>query len=108
MIAKLKAIWASLLALWASLPHQVQALILAFLTAVGTTLIKELEQLVTGNEAFTRAVLRHDIAFALGTGIAAVKLFYMLPNGAAQLVASAKAGLNPAPQQNSNGPTPKV
>jgi len=73
MLTKLKA-------LWASLPHQVQALILLFLTVAATTLGKELQELFLGNEAFTWLMLKHDLVIAVIAGFAAVKMFYMFPN----------------------------
>ena len=82
---------------WNSLPHQVQAIILLFATAAGTTLGKELQELFLGNEAFTWLSLRHDIAVAVIAGFAAVRMFYMFPNR------SAKQPPAP-PQQTSNGP----
>ncbi len=67
-------------ALWASLPHPVQAGITLFVSMALTTLSKELEQLLSGNEAFTWLALRHDIAAAVMAGAVAVRAFYMLPN----------------------------
>jgi hypothetical protein len=92
MISKLKA-------LWNSLPHYVQAGITLFITMALTTLVKELEQLLSGNEAFTWLLLRHDLAAAVAAGVIAVRTFYMLPNGGKPTV-----WLNPS--NVSQGPMP--
>lgn len=86
--------------LWASLPHPVQALILLFVTTAGTTLGKELQELFLGNEAFTWAVLQHDLVVAVLAGAAVVRAFYMLPNASGkqlQAQANAQQSLPPAP-----------
>jgi hypothetical protein len=67
-------------AYWNSLPHPVQAVITLFTTMALTTLSKELQQLLSGDAAFTWPTLRHDIAFAVMSGAAAVQTFYMIPN----------------------------
>jgi hypothetical protein len=91
MLQKLKT-------LWASLPHPVQALILLFATTAGTTLGKELQELLLGNEAFTWAVLQHDLVVAVLAGAAVVRAFYMLPNASGkQLQANAQQSVSPAP-----------
>ena len=82
---------------WNSRPHQVQAIILLFATAAGTTLGKELQELLLGNEAFTWLSLKHDISVAAIAGFAAVRMFYMLPNGTQKQQAA-------PPQPTSNGP----
>jgi hypothetical protein len=86
---------------WNSLPHQVQAIILLFATVAGTTLGKELQELLLDNEAFTWLSLRHDIVVAVIAGFAAVRMFYMLPNGTAKQLPA-------PPPQTSNGPNPQV
>jgi hypothetical protein len=83
-------IWTTLTNFWAGLPHPVQAIILAFITAAGTTLGKELQELLSGNEAFTWLALKHDIALAAFAGLAAVRTFYMLPNGAGKRLLAAQ------------------
>lgn len=75
---------AALRRFWSSLPHPAQALILLFATTAGTTLGKELQELFLGNEAFTWSVLKHDLVVAVFAGVAVVKAFYMLPNGASK------------------------
>ena len=90
MLLKLKA-------LWASLPHPVQALILLFVTTAGTTLGKEFQELLLGNEAFTWAVLQHDLVVAVLAGVAVVRAFYMLPNGSGKQLQAAQQTLPPAP-----------
>ena len=75
---------AALRRFWSSLPHPAQALILLFATTAGTTLGKELQELFLGNEAFTWSVLKHDLVVAVFAGVAVVKAFYMLPNGASR------------------------
>ena len=67
-------------AFWASLPHQVQAGIILFGTAAGTTLGKELQAYFFGTAHFTRSSLQHDIGAALVAGFFAVRAFYMLPS----------------------------
>jgi hypothetical protein len=63
------------LSVWYSLPHQVQALILAVATAAGTAFIHALSE---GN-CYTKACLEHYASVSVAAGIAAVKLFYMRP-----------------------------
>jgi hypothetical protein len=82
---------------WNSLPHQVQAIILLFATAAGTTLGKELQELFLGNEAFTWLSLKHDICVAAIAGFAAVRMFYMFPNGITKQLPA-------PPQQASSNP----
>ena len=62
--------------LWSSLPHPVQALIIAFATAAGTTLLHALSE---GN-CFTAICLKHALASSLLAGVAAARAFYMVPN----------------------------
>jgi hypothetical protein len=69
-------------AFWASLPHEVQAGVVMFATAAGTTLGKELQALWFGTGSFTWITLRHDIGMAITAGVIAVRCFYMLPNRA--------------------------
>ena len=71
---------AALKRFWSSLPHQVQAGIIVFASMSLTTLSKELDQLLSGNDAFTWLALRHDISAALVAGAVALKAFYMFPN----------------------------
>lgn len=63
-------------ALWSSLPHPVQCLILAFATAAGTAFLHALSE---GN-CFTLICLKHAIASSLLAGLAAARAFYMVPN----------------------------
>lgn len=81
MFAKL---FAKLQALWNRLPHKVQAAIVVGASAGLTTLSKELDQLLSGNDAFTWLALRHDVAAAVMAGVVALKAFYMIPAGAGQ------------------------
>ena len=67
-------------AFWASLPHQVQAVIVLFATAAGTTLAKELQALIFGTLSFSVSSLEHDLGMAVTAGIMAVKVFYLLPS----------------------------
>jgi hypothetical protein len=71
---------AALKRFWSSLPHQVQAGVTVFASMALTTLAKELEQLLSGNDAFTALALRHDVAVAVMAGVVALKAFYMMPN----------------------------
>jgi hypothetical protein len=90
---------------WSSLPHQVQALILLFATAAGTTLGKEFQELFLGNEAFTWLMFKHDIVVAAVAGVTAVRIFYMMPNRSAkQLSAQATQGGMNVPNPP-NGPS---
>lgn len=63
-------------ALWAALPHPVQALIVAFITAAGTAFF----QAISENLCFTVACLKHEAYTAVIAGIAAARAFYMVPN----------------------------
>lgn len=83
---------------WSSLPHQVQALILLFATVTGTTLGKELQELFLGNEAFTWLMLKHDLVVAAIAGFAAVRMFYMFPNGSAKQLQAVANPQAPTPQ----------
>lgn len=65
---------------WASLPHEVQAGIIIFVTAAGTTLGKEFQALIFGTAHFTKSSLQHDIGMAITAGIFAARAFYMLPS----------------------------
>jgi hypothetical protein len=83
---------------WNRLPHQVQAGITIFATMAATTLAKELQGYLSGNQAFTWLTLRHDIAAAVTAGLLALKAFYMIPAGTQpeQLVTPPKQSqLNP-------------
>ena len=75
-------------AFWASLPHAVQALVILFVTTVGTTIAHSIED---GIFPHNLADAKHMLGTALVAGIVAVRAFYMLPNGNAQLVAQAKS-----------------
>jgi hypothetical protein len=90
---------AALKRFWSSLPHQVQALILLFLTTALTTLGKELQELFLGNEAFTWLMLRHDIVAAVVAGLVVVRAFYMLPNGSGKQLTAAPVANPQAPAQ---------
>jgi hypothetical protein len=75
-------------AFWASLPHAVQAIVILFVTTAGTTIVHSIED---GIVPHTWADAKHMLGTAVVAGIVAVRAFYMLPNGNAQLVAQAKA-----------------
>jgi len=75
-------------AFWASLPHAVQAIVILFVTTVGTTIAHSIED---GIVPHNWADAKHMLGTAIVAGIVAVRAFYMLPNGNAQLVAQAKA-----------------
>ena len=64
-------------AVWSSLPHPVQALILAFATTAATTFIHALSE---GN-CFTVVCLKHFATTSLAAGAVAARAFYMVPNG---------------------------
>jgi len=67
-------------AFWASLPHQVQAGVVIFASAAGTTLGKEIQALLSGTPCFTWLCLYHDLAAAGAAGFIALRAFYMFPN----------------------------
>jgi len=67
-------------AFWASLPHQVQAVLILFGTAAGTTLAKELQALAFGTLNFSKSSLEHDLGMAVAAGLLAVKAFYSEPS----------------------------
>jgi hypothetical protein len=83
--------WNKLKAFWASLPHQVQAAVVAFATAAGTVLGEELQALASGQQSFTVATVKHDLLAALAAGLLALRAFYMFPS---------------RPQQPPDPPTP--
>jgi hypothetical protein len=64
-------------ALWAQLPHPVQALAILFVTTAGTTLTHSLE---SGIVPRTWGDAKHMLGTAAVAGIVAVRAFYMLPN----------------------------
>jgi hypothetical protein len=70
MIQKLKLFWASL-------PHQVQAAIVTFGTAAGVTIAHAIED---GTMPSNWPAIKHLLATAVVSGVAALRLFYMLPN----------------------------
>ena len=70
MIQKLKA-------LWASLPHQLQAGIVCFVSAAGVTAMHAFED---GGFVWTGAALKHLAGTAVVAGIVALRAFYMLPS----------------------------
>jgi hypothetical protein len=65
---------------WGSLPHQVQAAIIAFGTAAGTVLGEEIQALASGQASFTAATIKHDLLSAGAAGLLALRAFYMFPN----------------------------
>lgn len=76
----MKKLFSALTTFWGGLPHQLQAILVAFAAAALGTLSKEFEALLSGSQAFTWLTLRHDIASALAEGIIAARAFYMLPS----------------------------
>lgn len=75
-----------LTALWASLPHPLQALIVAFVGGAGAEIGRIASQ--WPNICITGVCLKQDVGLIIGAGIVAARAFYMLPNGTAQIVAS--------------------
>lgn len=73
---------------WASLPHAAQAGLVTFASAAGATITHAIEE---GRVPNTWADCKHLIGTAIVAGLIALRAFYMLPNGTAQLVAQAKA-----------------
>lgn len=74
---------------WASLPHFVQALIVAFIGGAGSEIGKIAAD--WPNVCLTSLCLRHDLGLIVGAGVVAARAFYMLPNGTKQIVEQAKA-----------------
>lgn len=106
---KLKALWNSLPKFWASLPHPVQAIIVAFLGGCSAELGKlgdaVVNAMLSGNWSavcFSLACLKHDIALTIFAGLVAARAFYMLPNGKAQLVEAGKQFLKAQPSNTSS------
>jgi hypothetical protein len=66
---------------WNSLPHQIQATAIIFVTVTGTTLGKELQALIFGSGAFTWVSLKHDLVAAGVAGLCAAWAFYKIPAG---------------------------
>ena len=67
-------------ALWARLPHPVQAIIVAFVGGCGAEIGN-----IAGdfpNMCFDPVCLKRDLGLIVGAGIVAAKAFYMLPNKA--------------------------
>jgi hypothetical protein len=64
-------------ALWASLPHPAQALVVAFLSATAEAVAHGLSE---PNACFTKACLLHLAKSAVVAGVVAARAFYMLPN----------------------------
>lgn len=89
LIAKAKAFWASL-------PHQVQAAVVTFSAAAGGVITHAIEE---GRVPNTWADIKHLVGTAIVSGLVALRVFYFLPNGAAQIVANANAAAA------ANGPT---
>lgn len=75
--------------LWSSLPHPVQAGVVLFATAAGTSLGKVLTD--PASACWTWACIKQYIGIAIGAGIVAVKAFYMLPKGTAEKVVAKAA-----------------
>jgi hypothetical protein len=88
--------WQKLKLLWASLPHQIQAALIAGGAASGESIAHMIEE---GQIPHDWPGVKHVLSSALVTGVAAAYAFYRLPSGAAQLVAQAKAA-NAAAEQN--------
>lgn len=63
-------------ALWASLPHPAQAVILAFVTAAGTTFLRAFGE----DDCFSLVCLKQYAATSLLAGVATARAFYMVPN----------------------------
>jgi hypothetical protein len=73
---KIKAYIQKLQALWASLPHSVQAALLAFAAAAGTTFVHAISE----GGCFAAVCLKHYAATSIGAGLVAARAFYMVPN----------------------------
>lgn len=62
---------------WASLPHGVQAAIVTFVAAAGTTVAHAIED---GGVSFSVASVKHLAGTAVIAGVVALRAFYMLPS----------------------------
>lgn len=82
-------------AFWASLPHFVQALIVAFVGGAGAEIGKIASDYP--NICLVVVCLKHDLGLIVGAGIVAARAFYMLPNGTAQIVAANRAQVTKQP-----------
>ena len=63
-------------ALWASLPHAVQAMLCFAVTTAGTTFLHALSE----GDCYSGPCLKHYALTSLAAGLAVVRAFYMLPN----------------------------
>lgn len=89
MIQKLQAFWASL-------PHYVQMLIIAFIGGCGAEIGKIAADYP--NICLSGLCLKHDIGLIVGAGVVAARAFYMLPNGTAQIVTASRAQVPKVPE----------
>lgn len=81
---------------WASLPHPAQAAVITFVGAAGATITHAIEE---GRVPNTWADCKHLIGTAIVAGLIALRAFYILPNGTAQIVAQAKVAAQIEAQQ---------
>lgn len=77
-----------LLAFWYSLPHQLQAAIVTFVTAAGVTVT---HAIADGTVPSSWADVKHLAGTGIVAGVAALRLFYMLPNGTGKAAAQNSA-----------------
>jgi hypothetical protein len=66
----------ALKALWSSLPHPVQAILVAFGTAAATAFLHAFSEA----NCYSSACLGHYALTSLAAGAAAARAFYMVPN----------------------------
>ena len=91
MIQKLKA-------LWCSLPHAVQAVIVAFVTGFGAAAAHAYED---AGFHMSWGELHHLLPTFLAAGVAAARVLYMIPSGTAdKLKAQGAAEANGTPTAN--------
>ncbi|MBV8807964.1 MAG: hypothetical protein JO033_04765 [Acidobacteriaceae bacterium] len=84
-------------AMWGSLPHPVQALIIAFASAAASTFAHAWSE----HMCFTRECLKHYAAISISAGVVAARAFYMMPNRS-QAAAPVVPAVAPAPIANAN------
>jgi hypothetical protein len=63
-------------AFWASLPHQLQAIIVMFVSAFFATFV----HVASESSCYTGSCLKHYAGTALTAGFVALRVFYMIPS----------------------------
>ena len=104
---RLKALISLFLNLWNSLPHQAQAGVICFASAAiaeGGKILSDFP-----NTCISWYCAQHDLWLMVVAGVAAVRIFYMLPSHrVAQLVISTQPPEPPPEQPPLSGPPAKA